>query len=460
MGTHLPEAPCGSGAGPGSPGTGVPGDLLATAALEFAGMVPRGAAPPGGVSLARPLVYALPADGGPRPRTALVTFPFDLEEPPDGWGYREVELAVTFDDEELRALDLRPAPGGDAEGDERVSVFGLGRHRLRWVFRAGPGTEGLRPDGRWTQAVVQLPRGFAEVRGRVALRARLGRPSPGGGHEPVAVRTRDEVPFRLARPDTWLAASLAHPLAYAQGQGPAHTPAPAPAPVPVPVEPGIGALAAFREPPTPDGGLPPGQHRLCYAVDIERFGARDNAAMIHAQRALMRVMRAACAHAGIDWDRCGRQAQGDGYLLVLLPDADVTRAVPRLMAGTADALAAVNAEGRHGGMPLRMRACFHQGIVHEAESGYSGAAVIELFRLLDSGPLRARLAGERDTDLVTAFSDRLYQDLAPHGYEGLSPDGFVRTDVSVPAKAFTGVAWVRAHPRHPDGIRPRPGGPA
>lgn len=304
------------------------------------------------------------------------------------------------------------------------------------------------------------------MHGRIALRAELDEPSPKGGRQPVVVWTRDEVPFRLARPDTWLAAPLAHALAYApapvraQVPAPAHTPAPTPAHAPVPVEPGIGALAAFREPPTPDGGLPPGQHRLCYAVDIERFGARHNAAMIHAQRALMRVMRAARAHAGIDWDRCGRHAQGDGYLLVLLPDADVTRAVPRLMSGTADALAAVNAEGRHGGMPLRMRACFHQGIVHEAESGYGGAAVIELFRLLDSGPLRARLAGERDTDLVTAFSDRLYQDLAPHGYEGLSPDGFVRTDVSVPAKAFTGVAWVRAHPRHPDGTRPRLRDPA
>ncbi|GGQ07506.1 hypothetical protein [Streptomyces roseolilacinus] len=434
MDTDLPGTPGGAG----TAGIDVPDDLLAAAELVPAGpTAPRGGPPGGGVSLARPLVYALPAEG-PRPRTALVCFPFDLEEPPDGHGYREVELAVTFDDEDLCALDLRPAPGAGAGGGERVSVFGLGRNRLRWVFRAGAGRAGLRPDGRWTQALVRLPGRFTEVHGRLTLRAVLDHPSPDGDHERAEVRTRDEVPFRLARPDTWLAASLA----------------------PAPSEPGTGALAAFREPPTPDGGLPPGQHRLCYAVDIEKYSARDNAGMIRAQRALMRVVKAACAHAGVDWAGCGRQAQGDGYLLVLLPDADVTRAVPRLMAGTAEALAAVNAEGDHGGTPLRMRACFHQGIVHEAESGYAGAAVVELFRILDSGPLRTRLAEERDTDLVTAFSDRLYQDLTPHGYDGLSPAGFERAGISVPAKGFTGTAWIRSHPRAPDRASGRAAAPA
>lgn len=408
----------------------VPDDILAVPDLVFRGALrPRGT-PAAGITLGRPLAYALPgtdagASAAAGPATLLLCFPFDLEETAAGWGYRRIELAVTFDDESLRALDMQPGPGWADPDGTRVAAFGLGGRRLRWTFEEPRTDRVLRPDGRWAQAVVALPSPLTAVSGRLRISGVIEHPLLSGTRAEGEVRTRDDVPFLVAPADVWTGAPLA-------GRAP---------------RPGAWALAGFEEPGTPDGRLPPGRQRLCLAVDIERYSAHNNTDMIRLQRALLRVVRAACARAAVDWDACGRQAQGDGYLLVLPPDIDHTRVVPHLMQGLTDALSAVNHErppdtGAEALVRVRMRAAFHHGIVHEADSGYAGSTVVELFRMLDSGPLRALLTDDRLTDLVVAFSDRTYQDLFVHGYEGLSPVGFARKDVAV--KQFTGVAWIRS----------------
>ncbi|WP_329273020.1 hypothetical protein [Streptomyces sp. NBC_01451] len=434
---------------------GVRDDVLGTPdLLALDGVVPKGGGPPvrdriGGVSLGRPLAYALRDPARRRPtadadRDFLVCFPFDLEELPDGRRYEQATLTVDLADG-LHALSLDPAPGTVAADGTEISVFGLGRQRLRWTFRARGRGAGLRPDGRWAQAVVRMPASSAEVSGRVSLSTTTVQPVLGGALRRRAAETPYDTPFRIRAGEAW---QTAGPLTH---QG---------------VLPGAWALAAYQdEMPHPehredreadDGRLPPGLRRLCLAVDIERYSARDNADMVRLQRVLLRTLRAACERVGVDWERCGRQAQGDGYLLVLEPDVDETRVVPGLLAGLTAGLAAANArtagansaagkESSAGGLgSVRMRASLHQGIVHEADSGYAGSAVVALFRVLDSGPVRRFLAESRDTDLVAAFSDTLYQDLVGTGYEGLSAAGFEKVEIEIAAKNFTGVAWVRA----------------
>ncbi|WP_327327521.1 hypothetical protein OG735_37080 [Streptomyces sp. NBC_01210] len=417
----------------------------------------------GGASLGRPLGYALPgadlqgaADGGVAAaathRDILLCFPFDLEELPEGRGYQQVSLAVRLDDG-THALTLHPAPGTTAADGTEVAAFGLGRDRLRWTFRA-PGRSGaLRPDGRWAQAVVRLPGTAAEVSGRLSLTTVTVQPVLGGTFLRREAETPYDTPFRLQVAEVWPAATpLAHPGAL----------------------PGAWALCAYEEGASEEGAstdgeeagpdsreLPPGLRRLCLAVDIEKYSARDNADMVRLQRVLLRTLRSACEQAGIEWRHCGRQAQGDGYLLVLEPGIDETRVVPRLLDGLAAGLAVANAPAtasdrtKPGGRAadsrvpgsIRMRASLHQGIVHEADSGYAGSAVVALFRVLDSGPVRRALAETLSTHLVVAFSDALYQDLVATGYEGLSATGFRRVEIHVEAKSFTGVAWIRAmHP--------------
>ncbi|GGU99081.1 hypothetical protein GCM10010260_39100 [Streptomyces filipinensis] len=414
-------------------------------------------------SLGRPLGFVLPGAGGGGAteaavhREMLLCFPFDLEELPDGRGYQQVTLAVRFEDG-THALALQPAPGTTAADGTEIVAFGLGQDRLRWTFRA-PGRGGtLRPDGRWAQTVVRVPATAEEVSGRLSLATVTVQPVLGGAFVRREAASPQDMRFRLRLADAWpSAAPLAHPEAL----------------------PGSWALAGYEDGATPagDGGagreshgdagagsvqgeeLPPGLRRLCLAVDIEKYSARDNADMVRLQRVLLRTLRAACAAAGVDWQRCGRQAQGDGYLLVLEPGIDEVRVVPRLLDGLAAGLATANAAAAAQRAPgtesdrgptvpreVRMRASLHQGIVHEADSGYAGSTVVALFRVLDSGPVRRRLADNPSSHLAVAFSDTLYKDLVATGYEGLSGNGFERAEIHVESKGYTGVAWIQVRP--------------
>ncbi|MGR3871539.1 hypothetical protein ACUXZZ_23540 [Streptomyces graminifolii] len=437
----------------------VRGDVLGTPdLLALDGAVPKGGGQAvheriGGVSLGRPLVYALRDPARRRAATDtdrehLICFPFDLEELPAGRRYEQVTLTVHLADG-THALSLDPAPGTVAADGTEISVFGLGGQRLRWTFRA-PGRGGaLRPDGRWVQAVVRTTAPAADVSGRVSLSTTTVQPALGGALQRRAAETPYDTPFRIRAGEAWPAVA---PLAH-QGMFP-----------------GAWALGAYEDgTPHSDGRepdderLPPGLRRLCLAVDIEKYSARDNADMVRLQRVLLRTLHAACERVGVAWERCGRQAQGDGYLLVLEPDVDETRVVPGLLAGLTTALAAANeraskvncvagkVSSERDPDSVRMRASLHQGIVHEADSGYAGSAVVALFRVLDSEPVRRALAESPDADLVAAFSDTLYRDLVDVGYEGLSAVGFEKVEIEIAAKNFTGVAWVRAMRAGADG---------
>ncbi|WP_405804283.1 hypothetical protein OG729_03825 [Streptomyces sp. NBC_00210] len=446
--------------------TDVPDDVLAAVDLVGEGApAPRGeettpdATRACGVRLGHPLSFALPPDptvpDHSGPSELLLCFPFDLEELSDGRRYREAELTVLLNDG-LRALSLHPAPGTPIARvepyDVDVKAFGLGSSRLRWVFRAPGGVGGLRPDGRWAQTLVRLPPGTTEVTGQLRLRAVIERPRLFGMWPGTPVHMPQEVLFRLSTEDAWKTGR--------HFAGPGNFP-------------GSWALPPYGEADDAeearwtagaDEELPPGLRRLCLAVDIEKYSARDNADMVRLQRVLLRTLRTACARAGVRWDACGRQASGDGYLLILDPAVDETRVVPDLLAGLAGGLASANSapavalssDGVTGlaparakddsVRPLRMRASLHQGIVHEADSGWAGSAVVALFRVLDCGPLRQALTSNTSDVLAVAFSDSLYQDLVAHGYAGLSPDGFRRVDVHNAAKDFSAVAWIRLGP--------------
>ncbi|MGW6054427.1 hypothetical protein [Streptomyces sp. NPDC055189] len=418
-----------------------------------------------GAQLGNPLMYALPPGPGDTdrsPRELLLCFPFDLEELPCGRRYRQAELTAVLDDG-LRALVLHPTSAPPtpsmppAPHDVAVRAFGLGGSRLRWVFQAPDGSGELRPDGRWAQALVRLPPGTVQVSGLIGLSTVIERPKLFGVWPRTPARLPQDVPFRLAVEDAWTTA----------GTLAGHGTLPGAWALPPYEEGNIGDAGAARGPMRDSGAgedLPPGLRRLCLAVDIEKYSARDNADMVRLQRVLLRTLRAACAHAGVRWEACGRQAQGDGYLLVMAPGVDETRVVPALLVGLADGLAAANgalpdpppdhvpeepvSRAAENGAPrlLRMRASLHQGIVHEADSGWAGSAVVALFRVLDSGPLRKALASDTSAVLAVAFSDGLYQDLVANGYAGLSPDGFHHVDVHNAAKGFSASAWIRLGP--------------
>jgi hypothetical protein len=63
-------------------------------------------------------------------------------------------------------------------------------------------------------------------------------------------------------------------------------------------------------------------------------------------------------------------------------------------------------------------------------------------RLLDSQPLRTALAERPDRDCAIIVSDTIYQDVARHGYDGISPSEFSEALVNLPDKNFTERAWL------------------
>ncbi|CAM5674344.1 Guanylate cyclase domain-containing protein OS=Streptomyces rimosus subsp. rimosus (strain ATCC / DSM 40260 / JCM 4667 / NRRL 2234) OX=1265868 GN=SRIM_037940 PE=4 SV=1 [Streptomyces rimosus subsp. rimosus] len=108
--------------------------------------------------------------------------------------------------------------------------------------------------------------------------------------------------------------------------------------------------------------------------------------------------------------------------------------------------------------PTRMRASLHQGLTCEGASGFLGTAVVELFRVLDAGPLRAALRESAHADLAVAWSDSLYRDLVPHAYPGLDERAFRQVQVDLPEKGFTAGAWIELRARPLGGERPAPAG--
>lgn len=445
-------------------------DVLATAGLYaesvLLGEEHRAEDREAAVTFVRPLAYRLTgAVAVPGSVDLVVCFPFDLVPLSGGRSYAEASLDIAFDDGEARALTLAPGPGTTYEDGTRVSALGRGGNRLRWEFDPPP--RGLRPDGHWIQVLLRLPAVRTVVPGRISAeitvrRTLLGRPT---GRR---ARTRADIPFTVAIADAWPTTGLDLGLPYAL-DGPAAAPQPSGAPEP-------GTPPYGRDPAQTEArGQGPGPaderaedqrladqpwlRRLLLAVDVERYSSRHNTQMGRVQRDLWRAVRSACTVSGIEWHRCGQQASGDGYLLVLPTGIDEPGTVVKMIRGLALSLHAGNCDPARpvDVLPTRMRASLHQGLIREGHSGFLGTAVVDLFRVLDCTPLRTTLRDSESADLAVAWSDPLYRDLVPHAYPGLEPDAFRPERVEMPAKGFASDVWIQVHSR-PAEARP-PGDP-
>ncbi|MGW7379037.1 hypothetical protein [Streptomyces sp. NPDC054794] len=213
--------------------------------------------------------------------------------------------------------------------------------------------------------------------------------------------------------------------------------------------------------------VPPGITRLVFAVDIESFSARLHLEQIREQDRLALVMEHALANAGTEV--FARQESGDGMLLILPEGIDQAWVVPRLLTGLREGLEVDN-RGRSGSARLRMRASVGEGTVHVAKNGFASGAVIDVCRLLNSGPLKQALRDAPDRDLVTAVTEHTYEQVVQHHYPGLDPSHFRQVEINIPDKGFRRLAWIDAPVRdNPEagkggpgtgGRAPVPSGPA
>lgn len=195
-------------------------------------------------------------------------------------------------------------------------------------------------------------------------------------------------------------------------------------------------------------------YRLVLAVDVEKYSTRDARDQLQAQTDLRQVLSAAAHDVGLDRSLWYEQVSGDGELVVLPEDVDVSLVVGDFTRQLEVTLGAFNRQ-RTAGTRLRLRVALHHGTLTPGPFGPAGDAPIVVSRLLNARPARRVLADEPDRDVALIISASLYQDVVRTGFCALDPEtfrpvrvnakgvlyhGFVQRTEAVPAVAEQRIA--------------------
>jgi hypothetical protein len=184
------------------------------------------------------------------------------------------------------------------------------------------------------------------------------------------------------------------------------------------------------------------QHCVLFAVDIVGFNdaGRDDEVQIVLRKVLYDILIGAFAASGIRWDSCTAEDRGDGVMIVIPAQMPTITIVHPLTAEIGSRLR------RHNRMSseiaqIRLRLAAHIGEVHHDRYGLAGAAINQLFRMLDAPALRdaVRVA---DSELALLISDYLYNSVICGRASMVDPAVF--RPVSVQVKQFRGRAWLLA----------------
>jgi hypothetical protein len=178
--------------------------------------------------------------------------------------------------------------------------------------------------------------------------------------------------------------------------------------------------------------------RMGFMLDIVGYGKRDSPAKECLQQRLGRVVRLVAEDLGIAMQDVERQNTGDGVLMVLPQWLDVQRALPALLQSTAERLALDNTRSQDQ-MQVRMAA--DVGPVGPTELGFGGEMVTNMGRLLDSKPLRRRVARRRDHQLAVIVSDSLHRFVVAEGVPELPQEQFTRVQVRTKERTKR-IAWL------------------
>ncbi|QKW36241.1 hypothetical protein HUT06_21215 [Actinomadura sp. NAK00032] len=201
-------------------------------------------------------------------------------------------------------------------------------------------------------------------------------------------------------------------------------------------------------------------YRLVLAVDIEGYSSLSTRHQLRKQQILPRVLDSAASVVGLERDQWLKQAGGDGEIVVLPPEADVTRVVGDFVRALTTVLGEVNEDRLHEDR-IRLRLAVHYGAVAHGAFGPAGQTMIVTSRLLDSEPLRRVLREQPDLDLACVVSESLYRDAVATGLSGLSPSAFEPVRLQVKGRSLGG--YVLRDPggyRTADLTRPAPREPA
>lgn len=192
--------------------------------------------------------------------------------------------------------------------------------------------------------------------------------------------------------------------------------------------------------PQPPDPLRDPVHHTMLAVSIEDFAAPDrtNTHRLTLRAGLYGVVQRALNACGVRWPVCHCADFGDGVLLLApaaCPKAVFSELVPAaLTAFLSDHNQAQRSPGR-----MRLRAALHAGEVSYDAHGTAGAAIVHLFRLLNSAVLREELADARG-DFAVIASAWFYDEIIQHS-PASSPERY--RPVFVEEKETAALGWIR-----------------
>ena len=130
--------------------------------------------------------------------------------------------------------------------------------------------------------------------------------------------------------------------------------------------------------------------RLGFVLDVAGFGTRTVQERHEVQRRLHQLVDVTLAECGLVLDRLsgGYQWTGDGINVMLPIDMDPAFALPMLIRSIATALGTDNARCADR---IRLRMAVGVGLVEPSVTGFNGPLIVDISRLVSSGPLRGAM---------------------------------------------------------------------
>lgn len=186
---------------------------------------------------------------------------------------------------------------------------------------------------------------------------------------------------------------------------------------------------------------------LCVSVDIQGYGGHDDRYQDDLQLELVRLLDGAARSAGLDRGTWRTQGAGDGELSLIPLDGAEPRVVDDFVRHLDHELDRRNRH-RRPAVQIRMRVAIHQGVGYPAASGYAGAAVVVVSRLVDCDAVRAALIAAPTANLVLIVSDGVYQDVVRNGHTTYLPSEFRQVSVAVKELTTSAWLWVPNHDVH------------
>ncbi|MGW3962533.1 hypothetical protein ACWED2_22125 [Amycolatopsis sp. NPDC005003] len=200
------------------------------------------------------------------------------------------------------------------------------------------------------------------------------------------------------------------------------------------------ALRRNREPKLPSlGPVANAVHYTIFAVDVEGFNApgRTNLHRLIVRSGLYRAVEDALADSGVRWRACHRIDLGDGVLVLApgaYPKAVFGERVPQELAKNLSGHNSAHTAEEQ----IRLRVALHAGEITRDAHGFTGAAIIHTFRLLDSRAVKDALSVS-DGDIAVIASNWFYEEVIRHIRCG-DPGSY--TSVFAAVKETTARAWI------------------